>query len=82
MKIEEIKSPITFAEHKEQTANDCEQVAKMLTDLAVTIREGNLKAFEGFWLENGTAEGDAKVQEIRERLALRYLYREEKLQKV
>lgn len=76
---QEVSLPsVTFSEHKEQTANDCEQVAKMLTDLAKQVREGNLKAFEGWWIEGGTEEGDAKIQELRERIVLRYLHREER----
>lgn len=70
---------MNFQEHKEQTAKDCEQIAKMLTDLAKEIRSGDMKSFEEFWMEDGTEEGDAKIQEIRERIILRYLVREEKV---
>ncbi len=65
-----------FKEHKEQTAHDCEQVAEILTGLAAEIREGNMTAFEAFWLEGGTEEGDAKILDIRERLILRYMVRQ------
>lgn len=68
----------TFSEHKERTAADCEFVAKQLTELASTIRAGNMKAFEKFWMEGGTEEGDAEIQSVRERIVLRFLYREEK----
>lgn len=74
-------SAITFKEHKELTALDCEQVAKMLTDLAAQVRDGNLNAFEGWWIDDGTPEGDAVLQRVRELIVLRYLYREEKLSK-
>ncbi len=69
---------VTFAEHKEQTAADCEAVAKM-TDLAHRVREGDTKAFEAWWIEGGTEEGDPKVAAIREMLVLRYVSREERL---
>lgn len=71
---------MTFKEHKESTASDCEAVAKMLTDLAADIREGNFQAFERWWWEDGTEEGDPKIAEIRERLILRYVFRQEKVE--
>lgn len=70
---------LTFQDHKETTAADCEAFAKIVTDLATEIRGGDVKAFERFWMEGGTAEGDAKVCDLRERLVLRYLCREEQL---
>lgn len=70
----------TFAAHKERTAKDCEQAAEMLIALARDVREGNMKAFEQFWMEGGTEEGDAKIHMMREILIIRYLAREEKLQ--
>jgi hypothetical protein len=75
----EFNKPITFAEHKERTAADCESVAKILTDLAKTIREGNVRAFEGMWIEGGTEEGDSKINSIHEMMVLRYMFREEHL---
>jgi len=72
---------MTFAQHKENTAQDCETVAKMLTDLAAAAREGDMRLFEEFWLEGGTEEGDAKIAAIRENLILRYMYRGEALPK-
>lgn len=71
---------MTFSEHKEETAKDCEQVASALTELAKQAREGNLKAFEGFWIEGGTEEGDSKIQQLRELIVMRYFFREEKIQ--
>ena len=68
---------MTFDEHKETTAADCEAVAALLTDLAGEVRNGNMRAFEGFWIEGGTEEGDAKVAFIRETIALRFYHREE-----
>lgn len=66
---------MTFIEHKEQTALDCEQIAKELTELAIAVREGNLLAFEHWWIEGGTEEGDAKILAIRELVSLRYIHR-------
>lgn len=70
----------TFAEHREQTAKDCEQIAEIMTKLAADVREGNLKAFEAFWWEGGTEEGDAKICALREMLLLRYAFREESIE--
>lgn len=67
----------TFAELKEVTASDCETVAKSIMELAGKIREGNFQAFEEFWLEGGTAEGDAKIFQVREMLIIRYAYKKE-----
>ncbi|RJO61923.1 hypothetical protein C4544_01405 [candidate division WS5 bacterium] len=63
----------------EQTANDCEQVAKQLTDLAAEIREGNTDAFLEYWHTEGTEEGDAKIFAVREMILLRYYRRKEEL---
>lgn len=71
---------ITFAEHKELTAKDCEQVAEIIRSLAVDVREGNLASFEKFWVEGGTEEGDAKINPIREMLILRYYNRAESVE--
>lgn len=68
---------MSFADHKEATAKDCEAIAKIITDLAAQVREGDLGAFEAFWIEGGTEEGDAKIMALRENLTLRYLYRRE-----
>lgn len=73
--------PLTFAEHKEQTAKDCESIAVMLTELAAKVREGNMAAFEQFWFAGGTEEGDAKIAELLDRLALRYVARQERVNK-
>ncbi len=68
---------ISFSDHKESTAKDCEAIAEMITKIATEVRAGNMAAFERFWLSGGTEEGDAKILEIRERLWLRYTAREE-----
>ena len=36
-----------------------------------------MQAFERFWIEGGTEEGDAKIEAIREYMVIRYLYRYE-----
>jgi hypothetical protein len=71
---------MTFAEHKDQTAKDCEAIAKIMTDLAATCREGNMAAFEGMWLAGGTEEGDAKINALREMILLRYGFRAERIE--
>ena len=65
----------TFAAHKEQTALDLEQFGGMITKLAADVREGNMAAWEAFWIEEGTEEGDAKIFQLREMLYLRYAHR-------
>lgn len=77
--MKQLDMPITFAEHKEITAKDCEEVVRRLSQLASVIREGNLRSFEEFWIEGGTEEGDAKIDSIRELIILRYMQREENL---
>jgi hypothetical protein len=66
---------ITFAEHKNATAQDCEAIAETLKNLAAAVREGNMTAFEEFWIEGGTEEGDAKIKAMRELIIMRYLHR-------
>lgn len=68
---------LTFAAHKEQTANDCEQMADLLRELATSVREGNLNAFVQFWIEGGTEDGDSKISAMRQMLILRFRHREE-----
>ena len=68
---------MTFAEHKEQTAKDCEAIANIITELAAACREGDMAKFEGMWLTGGTEEGDAGIVEMRELILLRYSYRAE-----
>jgi hypothetical protein len=74
----EVSRAMTFEQHKELTASDCEVIAAEITALAANVRRGDLKAFERFWIEGGTEEGDAKVNQLRELAILRYAYREEK----
>lgn len=71
--------PITFEEHKKATAEDCDAFAAMVAGVAKSVREGNMKAFETFFLEGGTEEGDAKMLELRERILLRYCVRHDNL---
>jgi len=69
--------PMTFVEHKEQTAQDCEQIATIMTDLAVQVREGDMAQFEAMWFTGGTEEGDAKIHQLRELILLRHSCRVE-----
>lgn len=69
---------MTLEEHKETTAKDCEAIAKEITDLAAVVRTGDLKAFERFWIEGGTPEGDGKINYLIELVVIRYAFREEK----
>ncbi len=68
---------ITFAEFKEETAEDCESFNKILSELANKVREGNLEEFEKFWISGGTEEGDAKIFKLRELIVLRYFNKKE-----
>jgi hypothetical protein len=70
---------MTFDELKDKTANDCDQIAKMVTDLGKSVREGNIELFERFWIEGVTDEGDSKIQQIREMAVIRYLNRKESI---
>ena len=72
-----IEESWTFQEHKEWTANDCVHVANLLTEIAASVREGDFDAFEKFWWQGGTEEGDAKINALREMLVLRYGYRKD-----
>lgn len=68
---------LTFAEHKEKTADDCKQLAKFIDEISEKVKEGNMNAFEEFFIEGGTEEGDAKIYELLERIILRYAVRSE-----
>jgi len=70
----------TFAAHKEQTALDLEQFAGMITALAAHVREGNMAAWEAFWVNEGTEDGDAMIFKLRELLFLRYSLRLESIE--
>lgn len=65
----------TFESLKNRTAADVEQVAALLTNLATEVRAGDIGAFERWWIEGGTEEGDATVFKIRDLLMLRHTYR-------
>lgn len=71
--------PITFAEHKETTAKDLETIAAEIVKLAAQVREGDLGAFQCFWIEGGTEEGDAKINALREIMVIRFFHRQERL---
>lgn len=79
--MSEILKPMTFAEHKDQTAGDCDAFAKMVSNLAAQVRKGDTKAFERFFIEGGTEDGDAKLDELHQRLVFRFLFREEAVSK-
>jgi hypothetical protein len=46
---------------------------------AIAASAGDLKAFERWWGEGGTEEGDATLFKVREMLLIRYYHREERL---
>lgn len=73
---------MTFLEHKEITITDCEEIIKSIQDVINKIKDGDIGAFERFWLEGGTEEGDAKIFALRELIVLRYAHRQEKLKSV
>lgn len=66
-----------FNAQKERTAEDIESVVAILQKQAADVRAGDMKAFEQWWIEGGTEEGDATVFKVRELLMLRYAHREE-----
>ena len=68
---------ITFEEHKIKTAEDCEALAEIIKEIGTSVRAGNLDAYEKFFIEGGTKEGDAKINELLERLLLRFVVRKE-----
>lgn len=67
----------TFTEHRDKTVADLQAVVKDMENLIESVREGDVKAFERFWIEGGTEEGDARIFHVREILVLRYMVREE-----
>jgi hypothetical protein len=67
---------MNFAQQKDITVADCEAIAKELNELIQKIKEGDLDAFVKFWIEGGTAEGDARINQIQEIIALRFIHRE------
>lgn len=66
-----------FNARKEAAASDCEQIAEEPKKLAASVRNGDMMAFEAFWISGGTEEGDAQIIAMREIIVLRYLHREE-----
>jgi len=68
---------ITFDEFKKQTSEDCDALAKMISDVKVAVNEGNMDAFEKFFMEGGTEEGDAKINDLLERLVIRFVVRKD-----
>ena len=67
----------TFAEHRDKTVADLTAVAERMQELIENVKQGDMDAFEEFWIEGGTEEGDAKIFSIRELLVLRYYVRKE-----
>ena len=67
----------TFTQHRDTTVSDLESVAAMLSELISHVKQGDMKAFERFWIEGGTEEGDARIFQVREILLLRYMVRDE-----
>ena len=77
-----LDQPLTFAEHKEQTATDLETIAAEFTKAAAAVREGNMKAFEAMFFGNEDfMEDTSKITKLRELAALRYCVREERVEK-
>ena len=77
-----LNTPMTFVEHKEQTAKDMETIAETFTKLAASAREGNMKAIEDMFLGNEDERfDDSKIVRLRELAVLRYLYRQERVTK-
>lgn len=72
---DELTRPMSFIEHRDRTAADLDQFADIIKTLAASVREGNMQAFEKFWIENGTEEGDAKLFALHEIMVLRYFHR-------
>lgn len=70
---------MTFQEHKEITIADLSAIQGLIEELKNRVAEGDMAAFEKFWIEGGTAEGDAKICSIRENLFMRYFYRAEQI---
>ena len=66
---------MTFAEHRDRTVQDLESVIEQLQTLKGQVQEGDIQAFERWWYEGGTEEGDATVFKIRQMLLIRYVWR-------
>jgi len=64
-------------QHKTKTSEDIREVIKILESLYANVQEGDLQAFEQFWIEGGTEEGDSRIESIREYMCIRYIYRYE-----
>jgi len=58
----------TFVEHRDKTVADLESVATMLGALIDEVKQGDVKAFDRFWIQGGTEEGDATIFRVREML--------------
>lgn len=73
---------ITFDEHKEQTAKDCEEIADMMKELAHSCRKGDMDKFEAMWITGGTEteDEDSKMAIMRECIILRYQVRKESIE--
>ena len=73
----EHRQSFTFNEHRDKTVADLLAVVELLQNLINLVRDGDMKAFERFWIEDGTEDGDARIFHIRDMLILRYLAGEE-----
>ena len=68
-----------FKEHKESTLEDLKEVQTIMNEVIAEVEQGNMKAFEAFWISGGTEEGDPKIAMLREILVLRYFHRDEQV---
>ena len=68
---------MTFSEQKAQTVADLRAFQESVDLLIKSVEEGDLRAFEEFWIEGGTEEGDPKIRKLWEMLVLRYARRED-----
>lgn len=75
-----IMDKITFQEHKEKTVEDLDALCEMIQEVKKSVSEGNMSAFETFFIEGGTPEGDAKISELNQRLVLRFIVRGDNVQ--
>lgn len=80
-----LDQPMTFAEHKEQTATDLEAIAAEFTKLAAKVREGDMKAFENMFFVTEVGDGGAptggRLSNLEELIVLRYYFREERVER-
>jgi hypothetical protein len=76
--VPDLRTKITFDEHREQTAKDCEEVTKILMDIAIATREGNMQPFESFWYMDMTDKEHLPIIfSLRHILLFRYFFRQD-----